>query len=435
MDSGISIALLGCGVVGSGVMKILKDNQNLIEGKLGFPLHVKRIMVRNLSKARPNYIPADILTDDLSTIEDDDDIKIVCELMGGVSPARDYILRLIRAGKHIVTANKEVLAKHGPELLREAAGNGVSLRFEGSVAGGIPIIKPLAECLAANRITQLMGIINGTTNYILTKMSSEGREFAEVLSEAQEMGYAERDPSADVDGQDAAYKLAILTSIAFGIEARPEDIYTEGIRGITSLDLSYARELGFAVKLLAIAKEYEGKVQARVHPALIPLNHPLASVAGVYNAVFVQGNAVGQLMFYGRGAGSLPTASAVMADLMEAADSIARARPVSALAPMVKRWNGTSCLSRIDEVVTRYYIHLLVIDRPGVLAAIARSFGNAEVSLESVIQKGRGKEPVGLVFVTHRVRERNVQQALEEIRQLPVVVKVANVIRVEGEEA
>lgn len=435
MDAGVDIALAGCGVVGSGVMKVLSENRDIIEGKLGFPIRVKRILVRNLSKSRPEYVSPDLLTDDFNTILSDEDIKIVLELMGGVTPAKDYIFELLRRGKHVVTANKEVLAKHGSGLLRQAAEQGVSLRFEGSVAGGIPIIKPLAECLAGNRISEIVGIINGTTNYILTKMSSEGREFGDVLKEAQEMGYAESDPRADIDGQDAAYKLAILSSIAFGAEIGPDRIYTEGIREITPLDLNYARELGFVVKLLAIAKEVNGSVEVRVHPSFIPCTHPLASVVGVYNAIFIKGNAVGQLMFYGRGAGSLPTASAVVGDLMETAEDVVKGRAATRLVPMFRRWNGDFHLTSIEDVMTRYYIHILVVDRPGVLASIARCFGETGVSLESVIQKGRGKEPVGLVFVTHKVRERNVRQALKEIKQLPTVVNLANVIRVEGEEA
>ena len=437
----IKIGLLGLGVVGQGVLKILRENQDVIEGRLGSRITVKRALVREIGKPRKVSTDDILLTTNVEDILDDAEIPIVVEVMGGVEPAKAYITAALERKKHVVTANKELISKHGLPLMKLAQSFGVTLRFEGSVAGGIPIIKPLQECLAANRIQALMGIINGTTNFILSKMSCEGREFSEVLREAQERGYAESDPSSDVDGHDAAYKLAILASLAFGTQITPDKIYTEGIRKVTPLDIEYARELGFAVKLLAIAKEVDGKIEARVHPTFIPHSHPLASVNGVFNAIFVKGNAVGDLMFYGRGAGDLPTGSAVVADVIDIirAAHITPGAPIPSGAPAsapagtipFASWNGEVSVADINSVETRYYIHMQVIDRPGVLASIAKAFGDSDVSLESVIQKGRGENPVGLVFVTHRVREENVRKALKLIEKLPVVEEISNVIRVE----
>lgn len=428
----LKVGLLGFGTVGQGVARILERNSAEIRGRLGRGLAIARALVRDISKPR-GYQAGDFLTESFEDILDDPEIQIVAEVMGGVEPARTYILRAFGRGKHVVTANKELLAKHAPELFLEARKNRVMLRFEGSVAGGIPIIKPLQESLAGNRITELMGIINGTTNYILTKMSLEKREFADVLSEAQRQGYAESDPSSDIDGHDARYKLAILASLAFGTRVAPEMIFTEGIRRITPLDIEYADELGFTVKLLAIAREVDGCIECRVHPALVPHNHPLASVDGVFNAVFVKGNAVGSLMFFGRGAGDLPTGSAVVGDIMDIAKALIHGG-VRECDLVWTGWNGKARIAGDEDFETRYYIHMQVIDRPGVLASIAGAFGEAEVSIESVIQKGRGGDPVGLVFVTHRVKERNLRRALASIRNLPVVLDILNVIRVEGED-
>lgn len=428
----LKVGLLGFGTVGQGVARILERNSAEIRGRLGRGLAIARALVRDISKPR-GYQAGDFLTESFEDILDDPEIQIVAEVMGGVEPARTYILRAFGRGKHVVTANKELLAKHAPELFLEARKNRVMLRFEGSVAGGIPIIKPLQESLAGNRITELMGIINGTTNYILTKMSLEKREFADVLSEAQRQGYAESDPSSDIDGHDARYKLAILASLAFGTRVAPEMIFTEGIRRITPLDIEYAHELGFTVKLLAIAREVDGCIECRVHPALVPHNHPLASVDGVFNAVFVKGNAVGSLMFFGRGAGDLPTGSAVVGDIMDIAKALIHGG-VRECDLVWTGWNGKARIAGDEDFETRYYIHMRVIDRPGVLASIAGAFGEAEVSIESVIQKGRGGDPVGLVFVTHRVKERNLRRALASIRNLPVVLDILNVIRVEGED-
>src|SRR5690606_26452034 len=360
-------------------------------------------------------------------IINDPSVDIVVEVMGGVDPARDLITAALEQGKPVVTANKEVLAKHGPELLAVAAQKGVDLFFEGSVAGGIPIIKPLRESLAANRVQAIVGIINGTTNYMLTRMSREGMAFDDVLREAQALGYAEADPASDVEGYDAAFKIAILASLAFETPVRVEDVYCEGITRITPEDIRYGRELGYEIKLLAIAREDDGRLEVRVHPTFIPAAHPLAAVNDVFNAIFVRGDAVGELMFYGRGAGSLPTGSAVVADLVDVVrrrghSENGRYRPPAGQLP----------IKPIEEAVSQYYVSLRVVDRPGVLAKIAAAFGENGVSIDSVIQKGRLEDPVALVFVTHEVQEANIRRALSEISRLPVVRQVSNVIRVEA---
>ncbi len=431
MDA-VVVGILGCGVVGSGVARVLNENRDDIARKLGIPVVARRILVRDLSKPRRVRLDPGLLTSQPADILDDDRVDIVVEVMGGVSPAREYLLSALAAGKHVVTANKELLARHGRELWDAAERAGSAFRFEASVAGGIPIIKALQECLASNRIHEVSGIVNGTTNYILTRMSKEGWEFASALKDAQDKGYAESDPSSDIDGLDAAYKLSILASVAFGVEVNPDRVYTEGIRNVGATDIQYARELGYEIKLLATARLDAGGLQARVHPAFVPGWHPLASVGDSFNAVFVRGNAVGSLMFLGRGAGAGPTASAVVADIMDIARGLAQNgryyRP-----EVFRPWGGHLEVRPMGEIETRYYVRLQVVDRPGVLAQIAKAFGDSEVSLQSVIQKGTGSSVVGLVFVTHLVKERNLRSALEAVRELPVVKDVANVIRVEDE--
>lgn len=433
MKQPIQIGLMGLGTVGSGVVRLLRENAALIASRAGRAVFIKKILVRD--KGKPRQVPLDpeLLTDRREEIVGDPDIGIVIEVMGGERPAREYLLEALGAGKSVVTANKELIAKHGPELFAAARESGVDLCFEASVAGGIPIIKPLKECLSANRIRELLGIINGTTNYMLTRMTQAGRNFHDVLDEAQRRGYAEPDPTSDIEGYDAAYKLSILASIAFETRVSPSEVYTEGIAKITPEDIQFARELGCCIKLLAVAKEADGQVEARVHPTMIPLAHPLAAVNDVFNAVFVRGDAVGELMFFGRGAGQMPTASAILADVVDAIwnrDRSASGRVALGL--------GERRVRPMEQTMSRYYVHLKVVDRPGVLASIAAAFGHEDVSLASVIQKGRAEDPVSLVFVTHEVRERNVRTALEKIELLPVVREVANVIRVEdgppGEE-
>lgn len=430
MHRPIQIGLLGCGTVGTGVVSILQQNGHRIDGRAGGELTVRRIAVRDTTKPRDIAVSPDVWTPDAASVIEDPDIDIVVELMGGVEPAYRLISQALKRGKSVVTANKEVLARHGAELLAVAAEHGTDLLFEGSVAGGIPIIKPLRECLAANRIRSIMGIINGTTNYMLTGMSRDEMDFEATLQQAQALGYAEADPTSDVEGYDAAFKIAILASIAFETTVRVEDVYCEGITRITPDDIRYGKDLGYAVKLLAIAKEDEGRLELRVHPTFIPESHPLAAVNDVFNAIFVEGDAVGELMFYGRGAGGLPTGSAVVSDIIEAARR--RRRGGNGL-PSVEP--AAVPVKAIEDIVSRFYIRLRIVDEPGVLAAISGVFGRHGVSISSVIQKGRFEDPIDLVFVTHEVREANVRQALADIDELPVVRHISNVIRVEEPES
>lgn len=426
----LRVGLLGLGVVGGGLVRLLQENGEIITNRLGAGLEIRRVLVRSLDKPRMVSLPEERLTTNPRDILEDPDIDIIVEVMGGVEPAREYILAALERGRPVVTANKAVLAQHGPELFRAAYAHKVGLYFEASVAAGIPVIRSLVDGLSANQVQTLMGIINGTTNYILTRMIEDGADFSVALEQAQAAGYAEADPTSDVDGWDAAYKLAILASLAFETYVPVESIYVEGIRRVTPVDIAYCRDLGFTVKLLAIAKNVNGSIEARVHPTLVPQHHPLAAVRDVFNAIYLSGNAAGELMLYGRGAGSLPTASAVASDLIEAADDLLRGQFPLLVRRSPGEWPDKR-VQPITETRTRFYIRFLVHDEPGVLAAIASSFGRNGVSIESVIQKGRGRSPVDLVFVTHGAREANVQQALREIEPLAVVYQVASVIRVE----
>jgi len=432
VHSPVRIGIMGLGTVGSGVFEIMVKNSEQLTRRAGGPVEIKRVLVRDIRKSRRVPVAPEWLTTDASELLDDPEIDIIVELIGcpggSVEPARSYIAEALKRGKHVVTANKEVLAKHGRELLELARERRVGLYYEAAVAGGIPIIKSIKECLVANQIQALMGIINGTTNYMLTKMAHEGGRFEEVLKEAQEMGYAEADPTSDVEGNDAAYKLAILASLAFETDVAVEEVYCEGITRVTPEDMAYADELGYVIKLLAIAKAHEDAIEARVHPTMVPKDHPLAAVNDVFNAIFVQGDAVGELMFYGRGAGKLPTGSAVVADIVEAAQNIRRG-----VNGWLARGAGSKRILSPLEIVSSYYVHTKVVDSPGVLAQIAQAFGDNGVSIGSVIQKGERQDPVSLVFVTHKVLERNMQAALKRIAALPAVRSVANVIRVEGE--
>lgn len=426
----ITIGLLGLGTVGSGVVKILSDNATNIERKIGLPLHVKKILVRNPGKIRNLSISAEQLTTNADEILGDPDIDIIVEVMGGENPARDYILRALHAGKHVVTANKDVVAKYGRELFDAAEKNHVDLLFEASVGGGIPIIRPLKQCLAANQISEVMGIVNGTTNYMLTKMTNEQMDFADVLAEAQAKGYAETDPTADIGGWDAARKIAILSSIAFGSRVGLDDVYVEGITNISIEDIEYARELGYTIKLLAIAKENELGIDVRVHPAFIPNNHPLASVNDVFNAIYVKGHAVGETMFYGRGAGELPTASAVSADIIDVARDICH----NVSSRILCTCYNEKPLCPVGKTESPYYIRILVEDKPGVFAAIAGAFGAQQVSLHSVIQKRKVNRCAEIVLITYRISHENIRLAINTIQGMSVVNQVRSVIRVEAEE-
>ena len=429
MKEAIKIGLLGSGTVGSGVVRVLKENMEEITARVGTHLVLAKVLVRDKKKPRP-YLDGIELTDRVEDILEDEEISVVVEVMGGLHPAKEYMLRAMEAGKSVVTANKDVVAQFGQELFDMAEKHDVDFRFEASVGGGIPIIMPLKQCLTANRISEVLGIVNGTTNYMLTKMSEEGMSYDDVLKEAQEKGYAEANPSADVDGLDAARKAAILSSIAFNMRISLADVSVEGITKITPEDISYAKNLGYVVKLLAIGKETDDGINVRVHPVFLPKEHPLASVNGVYNAIFVRGNAIGEAMFYGPGAGSLPTASAVVADIIDVSRDI--------VTHSFGRLNCTcyreKVLCPIEKTQSSYYVRLLVEDKPGVLGAIATAFGNADVSVQSVIQTQRnGNEQAEIVAITHCVSHANILAALGVLKALPVVSEVRNLIRVEND--
>jgi homoserine dehydrogenase len=426
----IYIGIVGFGNVGSGTYKTLLDNQANIDRKVGRPIRVKKIADVDWSRPRPVglSVPREMQTADAMALVNDPEISIVIESIGGVKPSLDLVLAALRAGKNVITSNKELVARHGKELFDAAAERNLDLMFEGSVGGGIPIIRPLKSCLAANRINRIMGIVNGTTNFILTRMTQEKTEFGDALAEAQRLGYAEPDPTNDVEGFDAAYKLAILTSIAFETRVRVESIYREGITGLAARDMEYARQFGYVVKLLAIGAQVDGGLELRVHPTLLPASHPLAAVSGPFNAIFVTGSSVGEVMFYGQGAGPLPTGSAMVGDVIDVARNI--------------RFGATGRVSctcfdekpalPIEELQTRYYLRTDVADRPGVLAAIAQVFGEEGVSLGSVLQMGASGETAEIVWLTHTTRECQMQRSLTRISALPEVNKINSRIRVEA---
>lgn len=427
----INIGLLGCGTVGTGVFQTLARGRRHFASRLGCPLVIRRILIRDPQKVRDKSIPRHLLTTNARDVLDDPDIQIVVEVMGGTEPAHDYLLSALSSGKHVVTANKELLAKRGTELFSAAEQSGAALRFEASVAGGIPIIKALRESLTANTVEKIMGIVNGTTNYVLTAMSETGQDFDQALQTAQELGYAEADPTSDIEGHDAAYKLAILAAAGLGARVPIDGIYREGISSVSASDIAYALELGYVIKLLAVADaRYQSGIGLWVRPTLVPLRHPLAAVKNSFNAVFVHGDAVGELMFYGRGAGSLPTASAVVGDLLEVAEFLTSGVRAKNQGPHP---TGDCRLIPVEKFTRQFYVRMSVADKPGVLARIAGSFGRHGVSLSTVIQKGTGRPSVPLVFVTHRVIESDLRAALQEIALLPVVDRIDNVMPLEDD--
>lgn len=427
----VKIALLGLGNVGRGVWMILDSNKEEIRKRSGYDIEVTKVLVRDLKKERGVTIPKELLTTDFNEILNDDEIKIVIEVMGGIEPARDYMLKAMDKKKHIVTANKMLLATGGDEIFEKADSMGVMFNYEASVAGGIPIINGINESLTANKIEQLYGIINGTTNYILSKMETEGLSFKDALDEATEKGYAEADPTSDIEGYDAQYKLAILSSLAFGTKIDVENVYREGITNIKAIDMEYAKEFKMVIKLLAIVKDVNGKLELRVHPTMIPENHPLANVYDSFNAVFIKGNAVGDLMFYGRGAGDLPTGSAVVSDLI----SILRSNiDLENINPVVKNNLWDKKIRDIKNVESKYYIRTTVEDKPGVLGDITAIFGDCGVSLRSVIQRGvesPDSDRVTLVLVTHYTKESKITDAIDYICKLKTIKKIDNIIRIE----
>jgi homoserine dehydrogenase len=425
----INVGLLGMGVVGSGVVKALTQKSALIAQQIGCSVNIARILVKDMDKPRAVDVPKSLLTTTPADILEDPHVHLVVEVMGGERPALDYLRQALQEGKSVVTANKEVMAKHGPELLALATQKGAQILFEASVGGGIPILRPLTKDLRANEISAIRAIINGTTNYILTKMTYENMEFTQALKEAQELGYAEADPTNDVEGIDAGYKLAILASLAFRTKVASQDVYREGISRLTARDFRYARELGYVIKLMAIARREGDQLEARVHPVLIPQEAPLAKVDGVLNAVEVEGDLVDKVLFHGRGAGSMPTTSAVMADILEAGWNIARGTTPNSFVTLDRAMSIRS----ISDLVTRYYIRTTVSDRSGVLAQMATILGNLQISIASVIQQeaDHKEQTAELVITTHPSRERDVQQALKELAELEVVREIGNVLRVE----
>ncbi len=432
----IGIGLLGVGTVGGGVLKIYGQHRADLEARAGCRLRLTAVAARHITTPRAGLSLDDWpLTTDPELVLGDPAVALVIEAIGGLEPARTYVLRALAAGKHVITANKALLAVHGPELFDEARRHGVLLGFEAAVAGGVPIIAALRDGLAANRILSLHGIVNGTSNFILTKMTDEGREFGDVLREAQASGYAEADPALDVEGIDSAHKLQILASLAFRTRVDLKDIHTEGITRIMPAEIAHARELGYRIKLLAIAKATDGALETRVHPTMIPAASPLAAVSGVFNAIFVSGDAVGDQMFYGRGAGQLPTASAIWSDALEIARRIAHhhvALPEDF--PLAGRSNLR--LRPMTEIRSAYYLRVMAQDRPGVLSQVAGILGRHEISIVSVIQKGRAQAAaVPVVMMTHEAVEQNMRRALEEIDRLAVVAGPTVMLRVEAGDA
>ncbi len=441
----VRVGLLGCGTVGSALVELIADHGDGIAARTGLRLEVARVAVRDPDRPRALPLARGLLTGDPRSVVTDPSIDCVVEVMGGIDPAWELILAALEAKKPVVTANKELVARHGPALFRAANDSGVDLLFEAAVAGGIPLIRPLRESLAGDRLRRVLGIVNGTTNYVLTRMTEDGQDFSTALAEAQRLGYAERDPSADVEGADAAAKAAILASVAFGTFVSVDDVYCEGITGITGDDVAMAARLGYVVKLLAIVESLEGsapppatagaqdlqapsvEVAVRVHPALVPAEHPLASVRDAFNAVFVEGDAVGDLMFYGRGAGGRPTASAVLGDLVDAAANRLQGR-----SPGLPAANAVT-VRPVAELRNQYYLTLDVADRPGVLHQVSGVMARHGVSIWKAEQVGLA-EDARLVFVTHAAPEQAMRSTMADLRDLEVVERVGSLLRVIGPE-
>ena len=425
----IGIALLGMGVVGGGVADIVIRKRSHLQDMVGCPIELKGALVRDVGKRRATELPPGILTTDVEDILSNPEVDVVVEVMGGQDPAFDYILKSISLGKHIVTANKEVMARHGPDILTLSRKKGVQTLFEAAVAGGTPIIAPLLRDLVANEVLTIHGIINGTTNYILTSMSQGGADFGETLAEAQHLGYAEADPTNDVEGIDAAYKLAILATLGFRARVKDTDVFHEGITRLRSRDFQYARELGYAIKLLGIATSDNGSVQVRVHPAFVREDAMIAKVDGVLNAVEIQTDLAGKLLFHGAGAGSMPTTSAVIADIVDIARNLAG----NVVPPPIVKLSEHTQVQPISELQTRYYIRMTATDRPGVLAQVGGVLGNRDISIASAIQKETDEvaQRAEIVLMTHRANESDMQQAIRELEALDTVAEVGNLVRVE----
>jgi homoserine dehydrogenase len=433
--SDIKVGLIGFGNIGAGVVKLLQQNADVIRSKVGAGIVLKRIADLDITGDRGVTVDPACLTTDVNAIFDDPEISVVIELVGGYEPAKTFVLKAIEKGKHIVTANKALLALHGSDIFSAAARKGVEVQFEASVGGGIPVLTSIKGNLAANRIGSVFGIMNGTCNYILTRMTQEGADFADVLAAAQQLGYAEPDPTFDIEGVDTAHKLAILVSLCFGTRIDFNSIYTEGISRISGLDVKFASEFGYRIKLLAIGKLIDGQVEARVHPTMIPLHNPLAEVNGVFNAIRLSGDFVGPVMFYGRGAGQNPTASAIVGDLIGLSRSMMagagrRMAPLGFMDDQV----ATLPLKPMSEIISKYMLRFSALDKPGVLAAIAGSLGNHGISIESMVQTSHQADdaaPVPIVIMTHEAREGAVQDALAEIDRFDFVSQKTGLIRIE----
>ncbi len=436
MKSRVGVGIIGFGTVGAGAASILLDNANLIRRRVGVPVELIRIADLDITKDRGISLSPGVLTTDVKQVLNDPAVDIVAELIGGCDTAKQVILEAIAAGKHVVTANKALLALHGEEIFEAAARKGLDLGFEATVGGGIPVVRALTEGLAGNTIQSIYGIINGTSNYILSRMTHEGHSFDAVLREAQQAGYAEADPTFDVDGIDSAHKLAVLTSLAYGTPVNFKEIYTEGITHISPADIAYAKEFGFTIKLLGIAKLLNGEIEARVHPTMLPSASPIAEVEGIYNAIQLVGDAVGDVVLYGRGAGSMPTGSAVVSDLIAIGRNLLKG--ASGRVPPTSFQQDQRLSLRVkpmEEICSLYYLRFTVVDRPGVLAQISGELGRCGISISSMLQQGRREgQTVQVVIMTHLAKERDMQTALREINRKAFVSEPTTLIRVEGKD-
>lgn len=420
------VGIIGFGTVGTGTAKIILSQRELIKKRTGIDIILKKVADKDIKRPRQISLPEGVLIPDAWEIINDPEIDVVVELVGGIHPAKDFIIEALKKGKHVVTANKALLAEEGNEIFSIAKEKGLQIGFEASVGGGIPVIKVMREGLVANKMLAIYGIINGTTNFILTKMTNEGIDFQDALRQAQELGYAEADPTLDIEGIDSAHKITILASLAYGIPLSFKKTYCEGITKITAQDIAFAREFGYKIKLLAITKILDGEIELRVHPTMIPEDYLIAKVDGVFNAIYVEGDSVGATLYYGRGAGSMPTGSAVVADIVDIAKG-ANSLPLD--------FSEKYSIKPIEEIESMYYFRFTALDRPGVLSKISGVFGQHNISIASVIQKGRSKAgAVPLVILTHRAKEKDVLEALEKIDKLPVVAAKSVFIRVEGQE-
>jgi len=426
MSKSIKVALLGLGTIGKGFYKVLEEQKSDIFKKTGAQVEIAKILEKDIDREWPEYIDKNLLTDNWDSILNDDEIQIIVELIGGTTIAKKFVVEALNKGKHVVTANKDMVAAHGSELFEIADKKSLDFVFEAAVGGGIPIIRPLKQCLAGNDIHEILGIINGTTNYILTKMTKEKQTFYEALQTAQDLGYAEADPTSDIGGLDAARKMAILASLAFNTKVNLDNVYVEGITDITSSDIEYANEFGYIIKLIGLTRKREDGIEVRVHPMLIPGNHPLAAVDDSFNAIFIKGNPIGEAMFFGHGAGQLPTASAVVGDVIDVARNI-----VNGCTGRVSCtcYNNEKVLPK-EEVVSKYFIRLVVDNKPGVLAEIAGFFGNHDVSIAAVIQKKALEKQAELVIITDTLVEKDIFDAMEEIKGSSFLKEVSSMIRV-----